>query len=82
MTIQLPTDERARHLFEAVKAIAFECDRGSTDVLAKAHELLAEYFLEVTNPHGRTDNEIEQRMVGALWAEIEGVIDSRGNGKG
>ncbi|MEE8408040.1 MAG: hypothetical protein V3T05_00410 [Myxococcota bacterium] len=81
MTLPEPTDERARHLFEALKAIAAECERGSTEVLAKVHALLGDYFLEVTTPYGRSDNKIEQRMVGSLWAELEEIIDRRTNGK-
>ncbi len=82
MTLPESTDERARYLFEALKTIASECERGPTDVLAKIHALLGDHFLEVTKPYGRADNEIEQRMVGALWAELEEVIDRRTHGKG
>ena len=82
MTVPEPTNERARHLFEALKTMADECERGSTDVLSRVHELLGDYFQEVREPYGRSDNKIEQRMVGALWAELEEVIDSRTNGKG
>ncbi len=82
MTVPKATDARARYLFEALQTIAAECERGSTEVLTKVHALLGDYFLELTEPFGRADNKIEQRMVGALWAEIEEIIDRRTSGKG
>jgi hypothetical protein len=76
------TDELARELFGAVKLIAEGFERGSTDVLADVHSRLGAYFMEVTEPYGRRDNEIEQRLIGAMWAELEEVLDGRRNGRG
>jgi hypothetical protein len=82
MSREKRAEELARELFGAVKLVAESFERGSTDVLAELHVKLSDYFLEITEPHGRTDNEIEQRLVGAMWAELEEVLDSRKNGRG
>lgn len=76
------TEELAYELFGAVKLIARGFERDPTDVLAVLHSKLRDYFIEVTEPHGRRDNEVEQRMVGTVWAELEEVLDSRRNGRG
>jgi len=33
--------------------------------------------MDVTEPHLRYDNVIEQRVVGTLWAELEEVLEHR-----
>jgi hypothetical protein len=70
-------DSQVEHLFEAVKTIARAFGEASPETLSEVHALLRDHFMRVTEPPGRYDNVVEQRVVGTLWAELEEVLDHR-----
>ena len=70
-------DGKVQQLFEAVKTIARAFDEAPPETLSQVHSLLSEHFMRVTEPRGRPDNVIEQRVVGTLWAELEEVLEHR-----
>ena len=59
---------QAQKVFEAIKTIAVTFDRGPRDLLSQVRELVDGHFLEVRQPWGRRDNDVEQRLVGIMLA--------------
>ena len=75
--VEWQDDSQIQALFEAVKTIARAFNEAPPETLSQVHSLLSDHFMNVTEPPGRHDNVIEQRVVGTVWAELEEVLEHR-----
>lgn len=69
--------EISAKLVTAADTLAELLESGPLPALEQAHARLGERFLASTQPRGRRDNTIEQRILGTLWAELEEALDAR-----
>jgi hypothetical protein len=70
----------AEEILEAVKVVSTCLDHAPLAILESAHALVREHFMEVMErTHRSLDQASEQRVVGALWSEIELAICRRRN---
>ena len=63
-------------LKDAIVLISRCIDGATTETLQQCHALVEVHFSRVRD-NGNTENWAEQRLVGALWAEIEVSLDQR-----
>ncbi len=73
---ELSGEEAARAILNAARTLGGALSNSDTDTLRRAHALLSDYFHQIIAEQG-TDNVAEQRFIGAVWAEVEEIIDSR-----
>lgn len=68
----------ARAVFDAIVFLSRCLQNAPVEVLQQANTLVRDYFMGVIDGSGEPPkNSSEQRVLGALWAEIEMAIEER-----